>query len=861
MRFTTEVLSRTAPVRLRATREPFNTAQLEISKSSHRVGTTRAFRLWFAVRALICISSSAPANDEVTFFESKVRPLLIERCIECHGAEKQKGGLRLDSRAGWEKGGDTGSALVPGRPEESLLIKAIGYADEDLQMPPKKQLSADQISVLTEWVRRGAHDPRDGKVAAAKTVDFAEARKFWAFQPVQLSPPPSVQDAGWPRSDVDRFVLGKLEEKKRRPVGDAGPRTFIRRMTFDLTGLPPTPEEIAAFLQCHETEGTVSANAGLADRLLASPHFGERWGRHWLDVARYAENNGRDRNMVWHHAWRYRDWVVAAFNADMPYDRFLEEQIAGDLMPADEAGRDARLVATGFLALGAKLFAEPKRDIFIMDSVDEQIDVITRGVLGLSVACARCHDHKFDPIPTRDYYALAGILRSTQPLHGPAPMGLGVQHDSSLQTIGPDAVTRASAAAQHLAALKAAVTARDQGSVTRYGVVRRVADFKNKLAAPNAATATLAAEIATMETEVAEWDVKMVALKAAVKDLELNPPPQPDFAMGAGEAPQPADCRVHIRGLTTALGESVPRGTLQLLPLPAVQPVAANESGRRQLAEWLAHPANPLTSRVAVNRVWQRLFGRGIVATPDDFGKNGARPSHPELLDFLAARFVADGWSVKRLIRELVLSRTYGLAVAESSEDDPENTLLAWHRPRVLEAEALRDAVLAASGQLVREPRPRSLIAELRTFADAEIFSHDPCLKHAELEHNHRSVYLPIARGWVPEMLKLFDFPDPTTAIGLRDETIVPAQSAFLLNSPWMAAQARHFAVSLLATAADNGAALDALHLRAFARLPTAAERDRALTFVADTAGEMRLERWTTLCHAAFATTEFRFVF
>ena len=830
--------------------------------------TTRTFghgRKWAGCRRIlfpilvsqIFLSCPTAADDAAAFFETKIRPLLVERCIECHGAEKQKGGLRLDSRAGWQAGGDTGAALVPGKPEASLLIKAVGYADEDLQMPPKKRLSAEQVVALTEWVRRGAHDPRDGQPAAMKTVDFAEARKFWAFQPVQLAPPPAVRDAKWPRTGVDRFVLAKLEENELRPAGDAAARTLVRRMTFDLTGLPPTPEEVAAFLADKQPD----ADARLADRLLASPHFGERWGRHWLDLARYAESNGRDRNLLWHHAWRYRDWVIAALNADMPYDRFLREQIAGDLLPGDDAGRDARLVATGFLALGAKLYEEPKRDIFIMDAVDEQIDVITRGVLGLSVACARCHDHKFDPVQTRDYYALAGILRSTQALHGPAPMGSGVLHDSSLLVIGPDAAARAPAAARHLTALKAAVAARDDGSVRRYGVVRRVADFQNKLAAAGADKAQLAVEIAKMEGEIAEWDVKMLALKAAVKELELNPPPQPDFAMGACDAPQPADCRVHVRGLTTMLGENVPRGTLQLFALPGVPPIAAGESGRRQLSEWLTHPANPLTPRVAVNRVWQRLFGRGLVATPDDFGVNGARPSHPELLDFLAARFVADGWSVKRLIREIVLSRAYQLAAVDGPESDPENVLLARHRPRALEAEALRDAVLAASSQLVRTPLARSPIAELRPFVDAEVFTHAPCLTPAQLEHNHRSIYLPIARGWVPEMLKLFDFPDPAAALGQRDETIVPAQSAFLLNSPWMVAQAQHFASSLLAAGADDARTLDALHRRALARPATDAERERALAFLAGATGEARVEKWTTLCQTVFVSTEFRFIF
>lgn len=604
----------------------------------------------------------------------------------------------------------------------------------------------------------------------------------------------------------------------------------------------------------------------LVDKLLASPHFGERWGRHWLDAARYAESNGKDRNMVWHHAWRYRDWVIDAVNRDLPYNEFVRDQIAGDLRGGDTADeRFARQTAVGFLALGPKALAELKVDVFRMDLIDEQLDVLGKSILGLSIACARCHDHKFDPIPTADYYALAGIFGSTQPLYGVGPRGIKTLHDSDWAVVGAASDDLIAAAREHHEALKKRVQERNDARSSRYRVVRNRSDAKLRLTKPGADKAALEADLAKMDEVIADWDVKIKRLEEEVKQLEADYPPQPPLAMSAREAAKPADVRIHIRGDVTNLGDRVPRGMLQVVATSESRPIAQRESGRLQLAEWLVDPANPLTPRVAVNRVWLHLFGRGLVATPDDFGVNGSRPSHPELLDDLAARFVADGWSTKRLIREIVLSHTYRLSAATSTANeklDPDNVLLWRHAPRRWEAEVFRDAVLAVAGRLETSRPARSFVGDLPLFQSPE-FNSQTVVKPEQLEHRRRSVYLSIIRGNLPESLKLFDVADPNVATARRDETIVPAQASYLMNSPWMIEQAGHLADRLAAEAgSDDAARLERLYRLTMARKPTEAERRDMLEFLHGASSvddHARREAWLTVCQTVLASTEFRY--
>jgi len=813
---------------------------------------------------------AAPGAGDLAFFETKIRPVLVEKCLSCHSVEAQakgelKGGLLLDSRSGVLQGGDTGEAIVVGRPERSLLIKALRHEVKDIAMPPKgPKLSAEVIADFERWIKDGAIDPREGAAPVTKKrgMSLEEGRKLWS-----MIPPKAVE------GDIDSLVGATRSEQQLTANGEATAGALVRRLYLDLIGLPPTPEEVAAF--------EIAEMDAVVDRLLASRHFGERWGRHWLDAARFAESNGRDRNVMFYHAWRYRDYVIASFNADKPYDVFVQEQIAGDLMPAeDQARRDERLTATGFLALGAKAYEESKPEVFRMDVIDEQIETISRGVLGLSVACARCHDHKFDPIPAADYYALAGILRSTQPLYGYGPLGIAATafHHTEWHVLGADGLKLAPAALDYARKLDAETLAKHKAASARYGVQRRLASAKVKLpTVTGAEKAGTEAEIKTLEADFAEWDVKYQALIKSVDAMQLAAPPQPAFAMGARDREQPEDCRIHIRGETTNLGDSVPRGFLQVVALPHAPAPSAKQSGRLELAQWLTRRDHPLTARVLVNRVWQHLMGRALVTTVDDFGVNGSKPSHPELLDHLAVRFMEQGWSVKRLIRDIVLSRTYRMssdASAANLQRDPDNVFLWRMSPRATDVEVLRDSILSLSGQLNPYPPEQPFLARFHPQKDDELFPFKPFFSTAAIVSDHRSVYLPIVRGTLPEMFTLFDFAATERPVAQRNESLVPAQSLFLMNNPWVIEQARHTAARVLADSklTTDESRLRRLYALAYGRAPEAGELQRALAFLQQpeelipdpkaktppSAEARREARWTSLCHTIIASAEFR---
>ncbi len=696
-----------------------------------------------------------PRNRPDDFFETKVRPLLAENCLECHGPKKQRGGLRLDSRAALLAGGDNGPAVVPGKPDDSLLIKAVHYASEP-QMPPKGKLKSMQIAALAEWVKQGAPWPEtEGKVRVApdkggfKVTD--KDRAFWSFRPVADPPLPKVADISWSRTSIDHFVLAALEEKKLRPVAPADKRTLIRRATFDLTGLPPTPEEIDAFLK----DGSPRAWERVVDRLLSSPHCGERWGRHWLDLARYGEDQAHTfQARLYPQGYRYRDWVVRALNDDMPYDRFVKEQLAADLI--DGPDRLDRLPALGFFALGPVYYGDRLK----LDQYDDRIDTLTRGVLGLTVACARCHDHKYDPISQKDYYALAGVIASTD--YAEAPL------------VPPEVVKEA----------EAKLTAEQK---------------KNKVR-------------------------PKYPLVHALKDAS------------------PVTMKVHLRGNPQTLGEEAPRRFVEVLD-PECRPFRKG-SGRLELAEAIASKDNPLTARVLVNRVWRHHFGSGIVRTPSNFGALGERPTHPELLDHLATRFVASGWSLKKLHREMMLSSAYQLGSAFRAENhaaDPENRLLWRMNRRRLEVEAWRDAMLAAAGTL-----DRTLGGPASSLADPN--------------NRRRTLYGSVSRHDLDNLLRLFDFPDPNITSGERSVTTVPLQQLFVLNSEFMARNARAL-VARLTTAGDTDT--DRIR-RAFATLyarpPTAEELRLGLDFLSGGPGAEKLTRWEQYAQVLLGANEFLYV-
>jgi hypothetical protein len=769
--------------------------------------------------------------EQEKFFEAKIRPVLVTQCGKCHArtALKLRGGLRLDSREGLRRGGNSGPALVPGKPDQSLLIRAIRYRNEELQMPPKAKLPDTVVADFETWVKMGAPDPRiePADIAMGSPVSPVKGREFWSFRPPTKYPPPKVKRADWPRGDIDRFLLAALEARKLSPVADAGRSTLLRRVTFDLLGLPPTPEEVDSFLRDDSPGAFVRA----VDRLLASPRFGERWGRHWLDVARFAESSGKT-NFTYPQAWRYRDWVIASFNADTPYDRFVRAQIAGDLLPAaDDRQRADQLIATGFLAIGSKAHDAENRGQFVLDLVDEQIEATTRAFLGLTIACARCHDHKMDPITQRDYYALVGIFRSTQTCSGTLARVFPNFNASPLIEL-PDG-----------AGLPSAVPALTTGQ--RTGMEQRVA--------------TLVRERDSIPPTEGNRDrLRRVNSLLAMLRYRLaidRPGERPRaFAMGVRERDEIIDSPLYFRGELEQPREVVPRGLVRVFCAETTAPIAVG-SGRRELADWLASPANPLTARVIVNRVWLHLFGRGLVPTPDNFGAAGRPPTHPELLDTLAVDFMADGWSIKRLIRRIVLSRAYGLDSIHDPrnfEADPDNALVWRMSKRRLEAEAVRDALLFVGGRLNPEPPVGSAVA--RTGEGYALFLRT---SGREVSDTHRSVYLPVIRDQVLESLALFDFADPSLVTGERATTTSPAQALYFMNSPFVIRQAEALAERVCAAEKDEARRVERAYRLAFARSPTAGERDRALAFLRAFAAR---NPWPAFCQALFASAEFRYL-
>jgi hypothetical protein len=794
-----------------------------------------------------CLPSWAETADDLAFFESKVRPLLIEHCYECHSTEtKQKGGLLLDSRSGWQAGGDSGPALVPGSLEKSRLIEAVHYTNPDLEMPPKSKLPAAEIAVLEEWVKRGAVDPRD---AAAQThaskkggVDLESGRKHWAYQPVRDAAPPTVRDPSWTLTEVDAFILSKLETAGLKPAAEADAHTWLRRVTFDLTGLPPTEEEIADFVADHAPQ----AHERVVDRLLQSWAYGERWARHWLDLVGYAEQIGTEGKVFAEHAWRYRDYLVDAFNNDKPYDRFIREQLAGDLLPAaSPQERRENLIATGFILLGDVDINAIDKLKMEHDFVDSQVSKVGTAFLGMTLGCVRCHDHKFDAIGQRDYYALAGMFRSTKTSF---QTGLGIWSNVNRVPL-PELEEDRIAGAKH----------------------------EEKLAAWRREKASLESDAKSLEGKTdGESKKRRDALAAKTKDLELRiahgeyfHPGKPQ-AIAVQDAAEPADMRLTIRGNPYALGETMPRGLVRVAMWGPQPTIPAKQSGRLQLADWIADSRNPLTARVAVNRVWQKLFGEGLVRSVDYFGTRGDTPSHPELLDHLAHRFMAEGWSQKKLIRTLALSRAYRLSSEGSpavSGTDPENKLLWRMNRQRLDAESIRDAMLVASGRLVAPAGGPGLPLEfpenISGLPLTEKSNHPQFAikKERDSQAMERTLYLPVVRtGTQPGTARLrdvFDFPQPAQFTSKRGETTVPTQSLYLLNADLIRERGSDLARHLLATQTSDAGRIDRLWLRVLNRPVTPAEREDALAFLhASRAGGEEVA-WTELARALLGTNEF----
>jgi hypothetical protein len=816
------------------------------------------FLCWIAQPGASDLAAETLSQQHLAFFESKVRPLLVEHCYGCHSTEKgkPKGGLRLDTRAGWQKGGESGRVVVEGKLDQSRLIKAIRYTDPDLKMPPSKQLTAEQIAVLEAWVRMGAPDPREGK-GITDTVGDEARRKHWAYQPVVRPRVPAVKNTSWPRTDIDQFLLAKLEAAGSEPAADTDRYTWLRRVSLDLTGLPPTPEQIEAFVHDQTTE----AFEKVVDRLLASKGFGERWARHWLDLVGYADQVGSANDVPAVFAYRYRDYVIASFHADKPFDQFTREQLAGDLLPASSAAqRRDQLIATGFLVLGNLNVVEADKEQLRWDVVDQQIEKVGKAFLGQTVNCARCHDHKFDPISLTDYYALAGIFGSTESTYYTKRGVWSAPVTLELPETPTDREAREAALRKHDEQATKLRAERDAAIAKRDELQRRV----EKLSKDDGSRAALDKEKGDLVGRIGTLDQRLAHLDFIRPSTALT--------YGVREA---AVCNAHIlvRGNPHAPGAVVPRGFVKVATnekAGAVPTMPSKQSGRLQLADWLVARGNPLTARVTVNRIWVKLFGQGLVRSVDYFGIRGDAPSHPELLDYLATRFVDGGWSHKKIIRELVLSRAYRMATvatAAARKADPDNRLLTRMTPRRLDAEVLRDSLLAVSGDLVSGKGPALPLEYPENVGNLEPKSPNPVSftlkKYRDIQERERTIYLPVVRSTAQrgpaEVLHVFDFPQPAQFTGERTVTTVAPQALFLLNAPFIAGRAGRLADEVLKVEGEDGKRVAALYLRVLNRPATTDETEEALAFLASFGKPPRRDGWARLCHALLMCNEFLF--
>jgi len=880
--------------------------------------------------SLMLLAGSLLAQN-ADLFERKIRPVLASKCEGCHSAKMLMGGVDLSTREGYLRG-KKGTAVA------GLLMPALSHAGT-VKMPPAGKLSAEILADFETWVKAGAQWP----AASAARADV----KFWSFQPVRDYAAPNVRDTKWVRSPLDAFLLAKMEEKGLRPAAPADKATLLRRATYDLTGLPPTESEVRAFL----SDNASNAFEKVVERLLASPRYGEKWGRHWLDVARYADSTGADEDHRYPHAWRYRDYVIDAFNRDLPYDRFIMEQIAGDLLPPKHGEVNVEgIVATGFLALGPKLIAEQDKVKMLYDIIDEQIDVTGRGVMGLTLACARCHDHKFDPISTKDYYSLASIFASTKqlakiegtvsqlhlvPLVPKAEASRYQDHQDKIDAKKAAIDQLVSSAGRknldHLMPLMskymvAAWKVYAGGSkVTEVSegldqaVLQRWAEYlkPNKEVRPHLAAwysakdreqvarqyqEAFEARLKQLEADQAKWkrdseeanaqgkpvperpkfqagedrfysevrsgkgpfappekdderarvfpaetNAKIAELKREMEDLKKSAPAQPPMACAVTEG-ESVEQRVFVRGDWASKGDAVSKRFPSVLA-GEQQPSIAQGSGRLELAKWLASPSHPLTARVMVNRIWEWHFGEGLVRTPSNFGRLGEAPSHPELLDFLASRFVENGWSVKAMHRMIMLSSAYQMSPAISNEAakvDPANVLLSHFSRRRLDVEEIRDSLLALDGTLDLQMHGTMLEGKGTDveFSDARK-SHNPD------NSPRRTIYLPLRRSNLPSLLTLFDFGDATTTGEGRSRTNVAPQALYMMNSKFVADRARGLAK--LVAASEESGRVERLYLMTLGRLPEPEEAREALEYA-------RRVSWESLCRALIASNDFVYV-
>ncbi len=809
-----------------------------------------------------------PTPDQLRFFETSIRPLLADHCYECHGAEVQESDLRVDSLRGMLAGGKAGASLVPGKPSSSLMLTAVSYHDSELRMPPDQKLSDAQIADLTRWIDMGAPHPDGGSMTNNRReprplapVDIEQGRKHWAFQsPVKPKPPQvdsallAADHADAISNSIDQFILAAQQEKQIRPLGRADKRKLIRRASYDLIGLPPTVAEIDAFL----TDESQDAFTRVVDRLLESPHYGERWGRHWLDIARYADSNGLDENIAHGNAWRYRDYVIQSLCDDKPYDEFIVEQLAGDLLDSgnDVALRNERMIATGFLVLGPKVLAEVDESKMEMDIVDEQIDTIGRSLLGLTLGCARCHSHKFDPIGHDDYYALAGIFKSTRTMDSFTK--IAKWHENSIAL--PEDIERNEAHEQRIAQKQRQID--DRIAAATEELTKRSDGRQGSTETPQPDDKKTAEQIEQQFPESTRAELEK--LRAELKQLNASAPKMPT-AMGVIDG-SVTDTEVHLRGSHLTLGEVVQRRFPLVLAGRDQPELPTQQSGRLEFARWLTSGRHPLTARVMVNRIWRGHFGKGLVTTMDNFGLQGAAPTHPRLLDWLAVRFVEEGWSIKAMHRLIMSSATYQRDSSfdvQRAQVDPDNRLYWRFDVRRLEAEAIRDSLLAVAGTLDRSVGGSLLKTENRAF----LFDHTS-IDASSYDTLRRSVYIPVIRNHLYDLFQLFDYTDASVLNGDRDSSTIAPQALFLMNSDWVMELTLAMADRFMNAEGSQSACIDRLFLEVYARPASGDERVRAEQFLSQfqtlEAGGKDTDAyraaWQALCQSVVSSSEFIYV-
>jgi hypothetical protein len=857
----------------------------------------------FARCALAMTCALAPAFAQKTsdadeeFFEMRIRPLFVNKCYACH-TEERMGGLQLDTSEHALKGGNSGAVIKPGEPANSLMVTALHYTDARLKMPPTGRLKDSEISDVETWIKNGAVWPQSNKAAAAPAsapyVITAEQRAFWSFRPIVDPVPPAIRDKKWAHSDIDRFILAKLEERNLKPVVAAGKRSLIRRASYDLIGLPPTAAEVAAF----ENDRSPGAFAKVVDRLLESPRYGEKWGRFWLDIARYSDDRlNSERDDPYENSFRYRDWVIQAVQQDMPFNLFVKAQIAGDLLPQHELYE----AGLGFYSLSPEF-------------QDERVDATTRGFMALTVACATCHNHKYDPIPAQDYYSLLGIFNNTELHETPlAPNDeveryaskkkqLDAQEKEIKDFIGRQANELAEILAQNTSSyMLGEVSNLDKETTDRWVKYLAIKGRKHpfltawdKDHSPQAARdfQTLLLDINTEKKHVDDenhirlglnpsrenlsdanlvslardkyvlweeffgdkgvyhygdpeidrfltgvWKAHLDSLRARMAALKKELPPRYPYLQTVTDKKKLDEQHIWLRGNKDSPGELSPPHFLAILS-PAAPPRFSRGSGRLDLAEAIVDPKNPLTARVIVNRIWQQHFGHGIVRTPSNFGKQGDTPSHPELLDYLASRFIAGGWSLKKLHREMMLTSTYALSTQNDETGyaaDPENRLL-WHaNRRRLDVESIRDSLLFVAGNL-----------ELKSGGPAMAFGPD---------NHRRTVYGFVSRRRLDPVLALFDFPNPVVTSEQRLPTLVPLQKLFFMNSDFVMEESKALAKKLLESNGDDNTRVANAYRLLFQRDPTSAERKLALEFLHDSQNA-----WPQYTQVLLSSNEFSYL-